>query len=79
MMFLVVFAAAFLSAQALILPKSSNGLHLSSRSASGLILPSSRFTMSDPDTPPEVDPTRRDPDEPGPEIPVRLPMVDFGK
>ena len=32
----------------------------------------------DPDTPPEVDPTRRDPDEPGPYIPVRLPVVDFG-
>ena len=34
--------------------------------------------MADPDVPPEVDPTRRDPDDPGPEIPVRLPMVDFG-
>lgn len=34
--------------------------------------------MADPDAPPEVDPTRRDPDEPRPEIPVRLPMVDFG-
>jgi len=34
--------------------------------------------MADPDAPPEVDPTRRDPDEPRPEIPTRLPMVDFG-
>ena len=34
--------------------------------------------MADPDVPPEVDPTRRDPDEPGPDIPIRLPMVDFG-
>eukprot|EP00595_Chromulina_sp_UTEXLB2642_P001424 CAMPEP_0196764066 /NCGR_PEP_ID=MMETSP1095-20130614/5316_1 /TAXON_ID=96789 ORGANISM="Chromulina nebulosa, Strain UTEXLB2642" /NCGR_SAMPLE_ID=MMETSP1095 /ASSEMBLY_ACC=CAM_ASM_000446 /LENGTH=236 /DNA_ID=CAMNT_0042118657 /DNA_START=138 /DNA_END=848 /DNA_ORIENTATION=- len=34
--------------------------------------------MADPDAPPEVDPTRRDPDEPRPETPVRLPMVDFG-
>jgi Clp protease len=37
-----------------------------------------RITMADPDVAPEVDPTRRDPDEPGPEIPIRLPMVDFG-
>ncbi len=36
------------------------------------------MTMADPDAPPEVDPTRRDPDEPDPEIPVRLPTVDFG-
>lgn len=34
--------------------------------------------MTDPDVPPEVDPTRRDPDEPGPDIRIRLPMVDFG-
>jgi ATP-dependent Clp endopeptidase proteolytic subunit ClpP len=34
--------------------------------------------MADPDAPPEVNPTRRDPDDPGPDIPVRLPMVDFG-
>mmetsp|Transcript_17883 Transcript_17883/g.17953 ORF Transcript_17883/g.17953 Transcript_17883/m.17953 type:complete len:280 (+) Transcript_17883:119-958(+) len=34
--------------------------------------------MADPDTAPEVDPTRRDPDQPGPYIPVRLPVVDFG-
>jgi hypothetical protein len=34
--------------------------------------------MADPDVPPEVDPTRRDPDEPGPDIPVRLPMIDVG-
>ena len=42
------------------------------------VLPRSGLLMMDPDTPPEVDPTRRDPDEPQPEIPVRLPMVDFG-
>ena len=36
------------------------------------------FKMADPDIPPEVDPTRRDPDEPEPNIPVRLPVVDFG-
>ncbi|KAJ1431016.1 Clp protease-domain-containing protein [Ochromonadaceae sp. CCMP2298] len=34
--------------------------------------------MADPDVPPEVDPTRRDPDEPAPDVPVRLPVVDFG-
>jgi len=34
--------------------------------------------MADPDVPPEVDPTRRDPDEQPPNTPVRLPMVDFG-
>ena len=34
--------------------------------------------MADPDIPPEVNPTRRDPDDPEPVIPVRLPMVDFG-
>lgn len=34
--------------------------------------------MADPDVPPEVNPTRRDPDEPAPDVPVRLPMVDFG-
>lgn len=32
----------------------------------------------DPDVPPEVDPTRKDPGEPQPVSPVRLPMVDFG-
>lgn len=37
-----------------------------------------RYGMSDQDTPPEVDPTRRDPDDPQPNIPVRLPVVDFG-
>ena len=37
-----------------------------------------KIEMADPDAPPEVDPTRRDPDEPDPEIPVRLPTVDFG-
>jgi ATP-dependent Clp endopeptidase proteolytic subunit ClpP len=36
------------------------------------------LNMADPDLPPEVDPTRRDPDEPPPDIPVRLPTVDFG-
>jgi len=36
------------------------------------------ISMADPDAPPEVDPTRRDPDEPAPEIPVRLPMVETG-
>ena len=35
-------------------------------------------SMADPDVPPEVDPTRRDPDEPEVEVPVRLPTVDFG-
>lgn len=34
--------------------------------------------MADPDAPPEVDPTRRGPDDPEPFIPVRLPMVDVG-
>lgn len=34
--------------------------------------------MADPDAPPEVDPTRRDPDEPAPVVPVKLPTVDFG-
>ena len=54
------------------------------RTPSGLILPKQPLRtlsipkMADPDVPPEVDPTRRDPDEPAPEIPVRLPMVDFG-
>lgn len=38
-----------------------------------------RTWMADPDQAPEVDPTRRDPDEPrDPQPPVRLPMVDFG-
>lgn len=32
--------------------------------------------MADPDVPPEVNPTRRDPDQPAPHIPVRLPVVD---
>ena len=32
--------------------------------------------MSMTDSPPEVNPTRRDPDEPQPSIPIRLPMVD---
>lgn len=53
-----------------------------SRAPGGLYKPSwttKGFTyMADPDVPPEVDPTRRDPDEPEPIIPVRLPMVDFG-
>jgi len=36
------------------------------------------WKMADPDVPPEVDPTRRDPDEPEKEVPVRMPTVDFG-
>lgn len=40
--------------------------------------PKRSFSMADPDAPPEVDPTRRDPDDPEPDIPVRMPMVDFG-
>lgn len=36
------------------------------------------MSMADPDAPPEVNPTRRDPDDPEPHIPVRLPMVDLG-
>ena len=48
-------------------------------SAGGLTSKAVRPYMADPDSPPEVDPTRRDPDEPGREAqPVRLPMVDFG-
>eukprot|EP01031_Cornospumella_fuschlensis_P029500 gene29500-35605_t len=59
-------------------------------SSSGLSLPNSKLIlpkhysmsksvyMADPDAPPEVDPTRRDPDEPAPAVPVRLPMVDVG-
>lgn len=36
-------------------------------------------SMADPDAPPEVDPTRKDPDEnPEPSSPIRLPMVDVG-
>ena len=42
------------------------------------IIRSTKFYMADPDIPPEVNPTRRDPDDPEPVIPVRLPMVDFG-
>lgn len=35
--------------------------------------------MADPDAPPEVDPTRRDPDDPERErSPVRLPVIDVG-
>eukprot|EP01039_Chlorochromonas_danica_P001154 gene1154-1260_t len=51
---------------------------------SSLILPSylqrlQSLRMADPDAPPEVDPTRKDPDEPSqPAVPVRLPVVDFG-
>ena len=37
-----------------------------------------KIAMSNMDTPPEVDPTRRDPDESPSDVPVRLPMVDFG-
>jgi ATP-dependent Clp endopeptidase proteolytic subunit ClpP len=36
------------------------------------------WQMADPDVPPEIDPTRRDPDEPEKEVPVRMPTVDFG-
>jgi hypothetical protein len=35
------------------------------------------MNMADPDAPPEVDPTRKDPDEPQPYVPVRLPMVSI--
>lgn len=38
---------------------------------------SSLLSSSSPDAPPEVNPTRRDPDEPLPDIHVRLPVVDF--
>jgi ATP-dependent Clp endopeptidase proteolytic subunit ClpP len=48
-----------------------NNLYIPSWDARGL-------SMADPDVAPEVNPTRRDPDEPAPDIPVRLPMVDFG-
>lgn len=57
-----------------------NSADFSSRK-SGLYVPSWNtrgMQMADPDTPPEVDPTRRDPDDPGPSIPIRLPVVDFG-
>ena len=37
-----------------------------------------RAFMADPDVPPEIDPTRRDPDKPIPDVPIRLPTVDFG-
>lgn len=74
-MLLSIISALLLSASALRLA-AHHGLH--SITSSGLHLPMSRLTMSDPDTPPEVNPTRRDPDEPGPDIPIRLPVVDFG-
>ena len=48
-----------------------NGLYIPRWDVSGI-------RMADPDVPPEVDPTRRDPDEPAPNVPVRLPVVDFG-
>lgn len=35
--------------------------------------------MADPDIPPEVNPTRRDPDEPEPNIPVRWFIVNLLK
>lgn len=40
----------------------------------GLVRENARMylRMADPDVPPEVNPTRRDPDEPEPNIPVRL-------
>jgi hypothetical protein len=34
------------------------------------------LVMTNLDTPPEINPTRRDPDEIEPEIPVRMPMVN---
>jgi hypothetical protein len=46
----------------------SNGLYLPNQ---GLWGGRDLRMMPDPDVPPEVDPTRRDPDDPGPEIPVR--------
>lgn len=54
-----------------------------SKSSSGLYTPLYNqrgfTTMADPDTPPEVDPTRKDPDEPRPDAPpIRLPVVDVG-
>ena len=54
----------------------TNGARIASRFSS--MASARRLIMSDPDTPPEVNPTRRDPDEPGPDIPIRLPVVDFG-
>jgi hypothetical protein len=74
----LLFCYLALGAQALYLPQSSHAkLHLPS--SRGLSLPmAGGFSMSDPDTPPEVNPTRRDPDEPAPDIPIRLPVVDFG-
>ena len=51
---------------------------LSSKSNLWVSTARNNIKMADPDTPPEVDPTRRDPDEPQPDNPVRLPMVDFG-
>ena len=53
----------------------------SSKSNKGLYLPQwgvNNMRMADPDAPPEVDPTRRDPNDPEPFVPVRLPVVDFG-
>lgn len=62
---------------------------MSSRRSNGLYIPNNDYwgkvrtgvngmTMADPDVAPEVNPSRRDPDEPSPDIPVRLPTVDFG-
>ena len=51
--------------------KTKNGLYMPSWDVRGM-------RMADPDTPPEVDPTRRDPNDPEPFVPVRLPVVDFG-
>jgi ATP-dependent Clp protease protease subunit len=48
------------------------------RCRAGHVIAKSSTFMVDPDVPPEVDPTRKDPDEPQPTSPVRLPMVDFG-
>ena len=82
-----VFGSAYRRPQ---LPGFSSALHrplttnnqFYQRSSSGIYKPAqySRqgWSMADPDAPPEVDPTRRDPDEPAPTIPITLPMVDFG-
>lgn len=45
---------------------------------SKLLSRTSRLVMVDPDAPPEVDPTRKDPDDYPPRSPIRLPLVDVG-
>jgi len=76
--YLVAFLLPFISS--LYIPKPSSSLllllprnHLNGNGYRSLVT-----RMADPDVPPEVNPTRRDPDEPAPDVPVRLPMVDFG-